>query len=68
MKRWAVGWTSFFDNDLTIEIIDAEDWHSALLKHSKIGEDPWEFPLNIEEAKAEAFNGDCMFDVVEIRI
>lgn len=67
MRRWAVGWMTFFDNVLKIEIVEAEDWHSALLKHSKVGEDPWEFPPDLEEAKQEAFNGDCTFDVIEVQ-
>lgn len=70
MSKFAVGYINFFDNDLIIEIIEAEDWLEALHKHSKIEQDPWgDYFSNytIDEAKTEAFNSDMMFDVVEIK-
>jgi hypothetical protein len=36
MKRWADGHYTLFANELTVEIIEAPDWHSAAMKHSKI--------------------------------
>lgn len=70
-KRFAVGYISFFSNKLIIEVIEADDWKSALLKHSTIVIDKQEKKFletakNLEEVKEFAFNGDSMVAVVEI--
>ena len=68
MKRWAVGYINFYDNDLVIEIVEAADWRAALCAHSKLA-DMAEIVLNcadLEAAKVEAFDQDSMIDVVEI--
>lgn len=68
MKKFAVGHIDWFDNNLIIEIIEAEDWKSALMKHSKIASD-WEvdyFGETLEEAKSNAFDSDMMIDVIEL--
>ena len=36
MNKFAVGYISFFDNVLKVEIIEAKDWKDALLQHSCI--------------------------------
>ena len=70
MKKFAVGYIDFYDNELTIEIIEAEDWHTALNSHTKLksmSEDQCYLPSDsLEAAKNEAFNMDLMIDVVEI--
>lgn len=72
MKRFAVSYIDWFEHDLTTVIVDADDWHSALLKHPKIAksnnvEDTPLFPkTNLEECKGIAFDCDCMVECVEI--
>lgn len=70
MKKFAVGYIDFYDNELTIEIIEAEDWYAALSSHTKLksmNEDQCYLPSDsLEAAKNEAFNMDLMIDVVEI--
>ena len=67
MKKFAVGYIDFFDNELIIEIIEAEDWFSALSNHSKFKEDEIYLPnTSLKDAKNEAFNCDSMIDVIEI--
>lgn len=73
MKRFAVGVINFFDNDLDIQVVEAQDWKSALGKHRafmpySIEEMNEMFPDDSQEkAKNEAFNMDMMIDVVEIK-
>lgn len=69
MKRWAVGYINFDNNELKIEIVPAESWRSALSQHSFIGPSGHldeALPADIEDAKSEFFNQDAMFDCVEI--
>lgn len=62
MARYAVGYINYFDNEMVIEIVQANNWHEALAQHSQIGE--MEYPTDdIKEAKQEFFNCDSMFDV-----
>ena len=71
MPKFAVGWINFFDNDLKIEIIEAETWKEALVHHSSIVPDrtSWADQISddIEETKEMVFDCDCMFDVVEVK-
>lgn len=70
MSKFAVGYINFFDNELIIEIIEAEDWLEALHEHSQMIHIPWEdyfSDCTISGAKAKAFDADMMFDVVEIK-
>lgn len=70
MKKFAVGYIDFYDNELIIEIIEAEDWYTALRSHTKLkslNEDECYLPSDsLEAAKDIAFNSDFMIDVVEI--
>lgn len=70
--RFAVAYTDEFENDLTIEIIEANTWKDALSKHSKMmdengnpDDNSW-MSDNIEQAKEDAFNADFQFDVIEL--
>lgn len=59
-----MAYISFFENDLELKIVKADDWKDAL----RIGFDlmsGW-LPDDMEEAKVEAFNQDWSFNVVEI--
>lgn len=65
MKKFAVGFYSLFTNELKVEIIEAEDWYSAMMKHSGVKD--FELPAtSLEKAKEEMFNCDAGIDVVEI--
>lgn len=67
MKRWAVSYIGFADNDLTTLIVRADDWASALKQHPGIESSGLEFDWsNLELVKEEAFNCDCMVECVEI--
>lgn len=66
MKRWAVGFYNLFENELTIELVEADDWFMALMQHSKIV--GYELPdASLDEAKQAAFDCDAGIDVVEIK-
>lgn len=67
MKRYAVARIDWFDNDLTIEIVSANDWREALTKHSKsFFNDEYPVPSNINAAKQACFDCDGMMEVVEL--
>ena len=67
MKRFAVGYYNAYDNELTVEIVEAADWKEAAAKHSKgSGHGPEDWPDTLEELKEEFFNQDAGIDVVEI--
>jgi predicted HAD superfamily hydrolase len=64
--KFAVGYINFFDNDLIIEVIEANNWKLALSKHSHLinsGIDLF-FGDTLENVKVQAFNCDMMIDVV----
>lgn len=69
-KKFAVGVISFFDNELIIQIIESSTWQDALLKHSRIDSELWNYLLDdgesLEDVKRQAFNSNMMIDVVEI--
>lgn len=69
--KYVVAGINFFDNVLSVEIIEADDWKDAVLGHSAfINSDEidreW-LPDDIEDAKREAFNTDISFDVIELK-
>ena len=69
-KKFAVGVISFFDNELNIQIIESSTWQDALLKHSSIDVELWNYLLDdgesLEDVKRQAFNSNMMIDIVEI--
>lgn len=70
-KLFAVSYMDFFNNNLITELHYADDWQDALSLHTKVVTDSeyMEFinAVDMEEAKEDAFNGDWLFDVVEVR-
>lgn len=70
--KYAVAAVTFHENDLKIEIVDAENWKEALSKHSLFTEDgdpgdvSW-LSDDIDNAKSDAFSGDILFDVLEVK-
>lgn len=69
-KLFAVSYIDFFNHELITEFHRADDWHTALCLHTKVCNDAeymgWLGEMDIEGAKEEAFNGDWLFDVVEV--
>ena len=69
MSKFAVAHIDFFDNDLIIEIVEANDWFDAIWHHSKMqleDNEPWLPNTSLEDAKNKAFNCDRMIDVIEL--
>lgn len=68
MARFVVSYASLFYHTIESEIVEAESWQQALksssFELSWIFEDSSEATL--DQAKAVAFNGDCMINVIEI--
>lgn len=64
MKNYIVGAINFFDNDLKLEKISAENEIEAINKHSMVN-GSFE-SKTLEEAKVEAFDMDMMVDVIKI--
>ena len=72
MSKFAVGYVNLYDENLIIEIIDAENWREAFYKHSQIKEESkdWGDYFNdctFLEAKRRAYKLEMMIDVVEIK-
>ena len=73
MKKFAVGYLSFFENDLVVEIVEAENWGKALVNHSKLKSEDDTYLEEIcvdgmKVAQGHAFDGDWIFDVKEINV
>lgn len=73
MKRFAVGYINFFDNALTVEIVDAETWKEACFKHSELAGDEAlvkksiaDSPNGKEKFGYWCFDGDFQVDAIEI--
>lgn len=64
MAKYAVACINFHDNDLEIKFVPASSWKEALSKYDKEFADS--LPDDIKQAKAAAFDQDCMFEVREI--
>lgn len=65
MKRYAVAIITFFDNELSLEVVEANGWKEAL--REVYGYDITYLPDDIEEAQIEASDSDWMFNVKEIK-
>jgi len=71
-RLWAVGFLTFGENQLIIELISAATWQDAARAHSKsifnyedLAPEVWS--SDIETAKTFAFDCDGAFDVVEVK-
>jgi hypothetical protein len=67
MKKWAVSYLNFFDNEfeLLLKVVEAESERDALeAAFPGLAENVrWD---NLETAKDDAFNQDWLFEIVEI--
>jgi len=69
MKRYAVAYMNFFDNDLTMEIVTADTPQEAIWKHSKLLDPCWrqlDIGDHVEDIKEYLFDGEIAADVIEI--
>ena len=66
MKRYVVSYMNFYDNDISLELVEAVDWQSAVQKSKFSIDYVLEDTLNLEEAKQRAFDCDEVFSVLEI--
>lgn len=71
--KYAVAAMNFYDNELTIKVVHADNWKDAVLQHLQYAptedtpeDEKPQFPDDIEDAKAFAFDMDSMFDVIEL--
>lgn len=70
--KYIVAASNFFDNEITIKVIEADNWKEAVSKHpifkaddEEKGDVSW-MSDEIEDAKFDAFSADMSFDVVEM--
>lgn len=69
MKTFVVAYMSFFDNDLTQEIVTADTPQEAIWKHSKLQDpcwDPTEAGKDVETIKEYLFGCDVLAAVIEV--
>ena len=69
--KYAVAYVNLFDNDLTIEIVEADTPKEAIKKHTRLADAchaEWvaEMPEDLEEIKEVFFDGDTLVDVIEL--
>ena len=66
MTKFAVSYINFFDNNLITKIVSVEGtWRDALLTAFPDMKE-FQIPNNLKDAKTQAFDGDCMIEVMEI--
>lgn len=68
MNRYVVGFLSLFDNELDLEIVEANDEIGAAIVYASNRTD-WEIDKSIttlEDLKDFFFNGDCAINVLRI--
>lgn len=73
MSKFAVAYINWFDNDLSIEIVEANSWWEALFKHTCLVDQQDIYQdlidannFDIDEWKRISFDCDSMIDVVEL--
>jgi hypothetical protein len=72
MKRYVVGYLNCFDNDLILEVVEADSPAAAFWSHSKLQGDDWGPNQEItkgmspEELQDWAFDFDMSVAVLEI--
>jgi hypothetical protein len=66
MKKYAVAYVNFFDNDLEINIIEAENERDAIVKGCKYAADYDDLPEGIDGIQELFWNTDILIEVKEI--
>ena len=69
MTKYAVGYANLYDNDLVVEIVEANSIKDAILQHSMITRDNSDnsfsdAPENIEDLKQYFFDMDTLVGAV----
>ncbi len=68
MKTYVVGYISFYENELYLEQVSAENELDAILRHSSLsGHDYYKHVTTVQELQEEFFNGDSMVNVIEVK-
>ena len=65
MKEYIVAALSFFENELIVKIVEANNWKGALAHHPLFLDGVSWLSDDIEDAKEDAFGADIVFTVVE---
>lgn len=67
---YAVSYINWFDYELITEFHSGATWKEALVKHSKIGDSPFNdgvpVPDTLEQMKQLCFDCDCMIEVKQV--
>ena len=75
MKKFAVGLADFYNNDMVLEVVEAETFREAIKMHpgfnkpdSAVKYEIWfdDMPETIGDIKQFFFDGDMLVGVVEI--
>ena len=69
MKKFAVAYINFFDNELSVVIIEANNWRDALSERMRQlypDSEPLSLSGSIKDEQQNAFDEDWLFDVTEI--
>ena len=69
MSKYAVGYLNYFNNDMSIEIIEANNWKEALFMHSELEGDKdrqEDCGDTLEDVKHYLFDCDIAVDVIKI--
>jgi hypothetical protein len=63
MKKFVVAYINFFDNELKLNIIEAENWSDAIMK---AGYGDYGICNSLEETQEHFWNSDALINVLEI--
>ena len=68
MNKYAVAYMNLFDNDLTIEFVEAPNDIEAIYKHTKMLDidNETDTSIDLEELKQQLFDGDILVDVKKV--
>lgn len=62
MKRYVVGYLNCFDNDMILEVVEADSPSEAFWKHSKLKSDDWGPNQEITKGMSSKELQDWAFD------
>lgn len=68
MKTYVVGYINFFNNELTLEQVKANDPCKAIYKHSELATDAQHFDssMSLEDIQDALWSADSMVAVIEV--
>lgn len=65
-KTFVVGFITFSENDLVLEIVQAENSSEALAKHSRVEVDWFDPNKPLNDIQEDLFDQDIVVEVIEI--